>query len=399
MLACAAAFFMFFSLHGCGRTLPQNLDALFAAWYLNPDTRTAKSLYECNLSARQFDSLAQHARPAESVNGPQVTMLVDSLGVRYALGILPPVSFSRDSLYPLIIYLHGGIGTHLNIKGEKAYEMLAPLTDSLKLFIASPSANRAAPWWGPVGLYRILQAVRYMTLLYPIDPDRIVLAGVSDGATGCWAAANAMYAPFAGFIAVSGFGGLLPRFGIPLAPSNLQRRPIYNVNAGGDHLYPISEVNKFLDWCESEGIGVRRKVYENEKHGFDYRMSEMSTIAQLIRSWRKPHDGSVSLTLSGRGPFSGDNILDVAPAPSQGSRPPFVAGSWHGDTLYVQTRGIRSADFFFTGVTSPYIIVSYNGTVSRVKKLKYDAKLYMQAIQHECMPAVPDYSVYRVDFK
>jgi dienelactone hydrolase len=188
-----------------------------------------------------------------------------------------------------MVYLHGGIGTQLNTKGEAAYLMLSPLSDSMPLFLASPSANRFSPWWSECGHERILQTVRYMTLNYPVDPDRIILAGVSDGATGCYAVANKTSTPFAGFIAISGFGGLLPQLGIKLDPSNLARRPIYNINADGDHLYPVDAVNQFLDWCDAQGLDIQRKIYAGEKHGFDYRDREFCTIAAIVRNWRKEH--------------------------------------------------------------------------------------------------------------
>jgi len=113
-----------------------------------------------------------------------------------------------------------------------------------------------------------------MTLHYPINPDKVFLAGVSDGATGCYAVANTMCGPFAGFIAVSGFGGMLPQMGIQLFPSNIMQRPIYNVNAGKDRIYPIEEVRKFLDWLTNSGVAIERKEYPDELHGFDYRGKE-----------------------------------------------------------------------------------------------------------------------------
>jgi hypothetical protein len=39
------------------------------------------------------------------------------------------------------------------------------------------------------------------------------------------------------------------------------QRPIYNVNAGRDRLYPIDMVEKFLDAMEREGVGVMRRTY------------------------------------------------------------------------------------------------------------------------------------------
>jgi predicted esterase len=275
-------------------TLPDNAASSAADWFINPTPLKARQLLEWKLSAECMDSLLAVSRFCDTVPGAHTVSLKDANGVFYSLGILPVNTYSRDSLYPLVIYLHGGTGTELNTKGETAYLMLTPLADSISFFLASPSANRYAQWWLPAGRDRILQSIRYMTLNYPIDRQRIILSGVSDGATGCWAMANSRNEPFAGFVAISGFGGMLPQLGMQLSLPKLTARPIYNINAGLDHLYPVSEVNRFIDWCKSQGVNVTCKIYPDEKHGFDYRDKEYGTLAEIIRTWKKPENVDIS---------------------------------------------------------------------------------------------------------
>jgi predicted peptidase len=211
----------------------------------------------------------------------------DSDGTPYALGIGLPHRFDRGRAYPLIVYLHGGIGTELSTKGERAWEMLGGLRDSMDIILASPSGNRFAAWWSPRGTARIVHAVRYVRTMYDIDTCKIFLAGVSDGATGCYAVASAMggSGPFAGFFAVSGYGGMLPGLGLQLSIDNLKARPIYNVNGGKDHLYPIDAVNAFVGYLRGEGVQITDKVYPNEEHGFDYKEREYSELIGKIKVW------------------------------------------------------------------------------------------------------------------
>jgi len=234
----------------------------------------------------RLKALADSARRTSPDKDHYVTVS-DSDGTPYALGIGLPRNFDRNRAYPLIVYLHGGIGTELSNKGEHAWEMLGGLRDSVDVVLASPSGNRFAPWWTHRGMERILHTVRYAGTMYDIDTDKIFLAGVSDGATGCYAVASAMGdgGPFAGFFAVSGYGGMLPKLGAQLSIDNLRKRPIYNIQGGQDRLYPIEAVNEFIDYLLKEKVPVVSKVYPDEGHGFDYREREYSELAGRIRSW------------------------------------------------------------------------------------------------------------------
>jgi acetyl esterase/lipase len=243
---------------------------------------------ECRPSEKhRLRELADSARMNSPVSDHSV-ILSDSDGTPYTLGVGLPNRFERGRACPLVVYLHGGIGTEISNKGERAWEMLGGLRDCVDIFLASPSGNRFAPWWTPRGLSRIIHVVEYMETMYAIDSARIFLAGVSDGATGCYAVASTPSAnrPFAGFFAISGFGGMLPDLGVPLLPENMKNKPVYNVQGGQDKLYPISSVNGFIDYLQKNGVPVTSKVYPEEGHGFDYREREFPEFARFIREWR-----------------------------------------------------------------------------------------------------------------
>ena len=238
--------------------------------------------------ADRLKALADSARLTSPDSGYYVTVS-DSDGTPYALGIGLPRRFDRNRAYPLIVYLHGGIGTEISTKGERAWEMLGGLRDSIDIILASPSGNRFAAWWSQRGMARIVHAVRYVSIMYDIDTNKIFLAGVSDGATGCYAVASALggSGPFAGFFAVSGYGGMLPNLGVQLSIDNLKARPIYNINGAKDHLYPIDAVNAFVAYLRESGVQITDKVYPNEDHGFDYKEREYSEFIQRIKEWSR----------------------------------------------------------------------------------------------------------------
>jgi acetyl esterase/lipase len=345
-----------------------------------------------------FDSLTTLVNQLKSKSpGDFSAILKDSSGDEYAMGYCAPPNIRTDTTYPLIIYLHGGTGSLLTTKGTKAFDMLRPLADTFALFLASPSANRNVPWWSPTGIARILQTLRFMTLHYPINPDKIFLAGVSDGATGCYAAANLIAPPFAGFFAISGFGGMLPQVGIRLNPENIMQRPIYNVNAGKDRIYDIAQVNGFLDWLLSKGARVTRKEYPDEMHGFDYRAKEFGTIAMYVRTWSRPTMfRGINWTFTPGFPNIVDNLPYYETAAS--ARSAHMSAFWKEDTLEITEEGIAKAIVSFPTIKKPKIFARINGAAPRAfPASRPDAALLFLTMQHDCFPFSGEKTAYQIN--
>jgi acetyl esterase/lipase len=340
-------------LTGCAeKTLPPAAPTDIVSYFLNPTSQARQKLAGGHADSAAIMAAFIAAR-GNLATGIQKAWLTDTAGDSYCMGYITPTAIAADTTYPLIIYLHGGTGSPRTDKGDSAFRMLTDLTDSLRLFIASPSANRYTPWWSPGGLYRILQALRYMTLHYPINPDRVFLAGVSDGATGCYAAANAIPAPFAGFIAVSGFGGMLPMVGMPIVPGNMKTRPIYDVHAGHDRIYPIENVTEFIQAMQDQGVPVQFKEYPDEQHGFDYRAKEMGTLAGLLRIWSLPVERRIAWTFLDGFPNCPDNILYAKPTSPEAALTTF----WSHDTLGLRWKGLDSVTLHFPSSNAPKTIV------------------------------------------
>jgi pimeloyl-ACP methyl ester carboxylesterase len=343
----AVILFLCVSGAGCSRNNGRHVTAKEAGeYFLNPSAEKSAAMVSRKPADSAMLSAAVRAARMTAGTGAVRVRLTDSAGLPYSLGYVTPPDMKRDTAYPLVIYLHGGIGTERDDKGDSAYLMLSALADSFRLFLASPSANRSAPWWSSPGLSRILQTLRFMTLNYPVNPRKVFLAGVSDGATGCYAAANTIPAPFAGFIAVSGFGGMLPALGMRLEPGNFRQRPIYNVNAGLDHIYPVEEVRNFILSLQEQGVAITSKIYPDEKHGFDYRMKEMGTLAGLVRTWSRPESKGFSWTFIPGVPNLPDNCVHWTLSSDNAT----VHAFWRHDTLVVRAKGVQSLTALFPSV-------------------------------------------------
>lgn len=127
----------------------------------------------------------------------------------------------RDGeLLPLVMFLHGDWqdGTdnesQLAGRGNGSYELVdAARRGGIPLVYVVPQTTGA--YWPPD---RVLAVVRDALARWPIDPRRIYLTGISDGATGVWDALKAYPRCFAAAVPMSGMtelAGLGPIRDVP----------------------------------------------------------------------------------------------------------------------------------------------------------------------------------------
>jgi len=379
-------------LFSCYHPVPANISEIFSTWFINNDQASHKAIINSRITAKQLDSIVTEIRHKPTPTGAFSCKLYDPDGTESILGYATPKTIHKGTVYPLIVYLHGGIGTPLNNKGELAYDMFRFVADTVAMFLASPSASRAAPWWTEAGLNRILKTVRFMTLYYPIDPSRIFLAGVSDGAAGCYAAANCINGPFAGFIAVSGYGGILQQLGVRIYPSNMMQRPIYSVNGGLDHLYPQQVVQAFLNQLERNGVIIDQKFYPEQGHGFDYRENEKAAIAEIISTWKKPETANISWFPVDNLPNNTDNLLSWEACKEPATQ---ITAWWAGDTLNVRPKGVCA--FSMIAERKSLFLRSSDGKTERVKAMELNTVNYLMLMQHFCYPFVMGRNILYVE--
>ena len=360
-------------------------------WYLNPTTAGTSELAGYNILS--IDTQLVSCLSLQS--GAFTDTLVDSSGSSWILGFKTPDTFSADKKYPLVVYLHGGTGVTVNNKGEKAYEMLSGLIDSMPLFLASPSANRTTRWWSSCGLYRILQTVRYMKLHYPVDESKVFLAGVSDGAAGCWAAANCINGPFAGFIAISGYGGIVPSAGIDLTPVNIAQRPIYSINGGNDQLYSLNIVTTFLDYMQGQCVSITRSIHTGEAHGFDYREKELGALCSILRSWSRQSVPNGSWVFTPGVPNRPDNCIDYQFGDVSTVRS--YAWKLEDDTLTINATGLRKVTLLLP-VTSGILFVNRNNKHKEKIKAEKTNTHILNSMLHYAISPDTTTMIYTINF-
>jgi hypothetical protein len=94
---------------------------------------------------------------------------------------------------------------------------------------------------------------------YNIDENRVVLSGVSDGATGAYYIAMRDTTPFASFLPLNGFIMVLANSEIDdgrIFPNNLRNKPLFVVNGGRDPLYPTANVEPYTRRLMAGGVAI-----------------------------------------------------------------------------------------------------------------------------------------------
>ncbi|HEX4336722.1 MAG TPA: alpha/beta hydrolase-fold protein [Polyangiaceae bacterium] len=176
-----------------------------------------------------------------------------------------PASLGADPSrrYPLVVVLHGYNGTPERIMNAfLGTESLAP-HPRVDGFVLAPAAHGDAFYRGP-GELEVLDAIDWAVKTYPIDPERISVAGHSMGGTG--AAQMGLRYPdrFAAIGALAGYQSFFVRrdvLGRPIRPWELTEltrwSPASFAENGRDELLLVAQGTSDLPLAHSQSLAER----------------------------------------------------------------------------------------------------------------------------------------------
>jgi predicted esterase len=170
-----------------------------------------------------------------------------------------PDSYTPSRKYQVRVQLHGGVmgRTDGNIRGSGSIGALA----GAEQIYVMPNAWQDAPWWDDKQIENMRAILDDLKRVYNVDENRVVLSGVSDGATANYYFAMRDTTPFASFLTLNGALAVLQNdsLGIraELFPQNLVNKPFFMINGGRDPLYPADLVEPYIEHMVQGGVEVR----------------------------------------------------------------------------------------------------------------------------------------------
>lgn len=183
-----------------------------------------------------------------------------------------PDTISRGERAPLIIALHGGFGhgrdfiwTWLREARTRKYILLSPTSMGNTWSLLNPKED----------VDHIMDALEQIKKRWPVDTDRILLTGISDGGTFALTTCIREHFPFSAYAIVAG----------TLPPGDLTQakgKRIYWVHGALDWMFPISQARVFTNLLSQSGADIVFREIPDLSH--TYPREENSRILDWFES-------------------------------------------------------------------------------------------------------------------
>lgn len=178
-------------------------------------------------------------------------------GVDHSYAVNVPAGYDPARRYQVRFQLHGGVGGRPDNSARGTGE-IGTLAGAEQIYVL-PYAGGDTPWWTNDQILNLNAIVDSLKRTYNVDENRVVVSGVSDGATGAYYIAMRDTTPFASFLPLNGFIMVLTSDEIDdgfMFPNNLRNKPLFVVNGGRDRLYPTRNVEPFTKHLISSGVEI-----------------------------------------------------------------------------------------------------------------------------------------------
>ncbi len=182
---------------------------------------------------------------------------VMSGGKKYPFSLYAP-PIVKGKTYPLVVILHGA--------GGNGKSTLARWVKRLgqDFIIACPSYPMGA-WWSFRAENMVLNLIQHLRSNYPIDANRVLLAGLSNGAVGAYMLG--MFYPdyFAGVVPIA--GAISERYMHFLV--NMVNTPLYSIQGEHDPIFPIKfsqRIQKIMTTMKYPAV-FREHAQKTSAHG------------------------------------------------------------------------------------------------------------------------------------
>jgi pimeloyl-ACP methyl ester carboxylesterase len=209
---------------------------------------------------------------------------------RFPFGLVVPDSYDASRAYPVVILLHGTVSRAKPKRTRKRRSIGEELLveDVIQVF---PAAWTEAKWWTPAQAANLDRIISKIKSVYNIDTDKIFLVGISDGATGGFYLSATHPGPYAGFVSVIGYPGVLKSSRVYLEenvyPINLRALKVLAFNTENDALYPADKMQYFVDSFREMGVDIEMVIDPLGGHDINALKRAIPAISSFVGMIRR----------------------------------------------------------------------------------------------------------------
>jgi predicted esterase len=255
----------------------------------------AQAAKEIEKSGVAFDDAWRQLKAGRkyTMQQPGVVMLKNRTddGVDHSYAVNIPPSYDPARRYQVRFQLHGGVGARPDNSPRGTGEIGA-LAGAEQIYVL-PYAGGDTPWWTDDQILNLNTIVDTLKRTYNVDENRVVVSGVSDGATGSYYIAMRDTTPFASFLPLNGFIMVLTSDEIDdgfMFPNNLRNKPLFVVNGGRDRLYPTHNVEPFTKHLIRSGVEIDYHPQPEGEHNTKWWPEVKDSFEKFVADHpRNPH--------------------------------------------------------------------------------------------------------------
>jgi phospholipase/carboxylesterase len=245
------------------RQLPRAEEALYplaarfppvSSFFLNPEL------------CEDADLLARLAVPANETTG--IIHDHNEPASRGGFSIYVPEYYTADRAWPLVMALHGGSGNGRGFLWRWLRD-----ARSLGAILVTPTAT--ASTWAMMGedvdtenLARILDSARSR---WNLDPERLLLTGMSDGGTFAYVSGLESVSPFTHLAPIA--ATFHPLMAEMADAERLRGLPIHIVHGALDWMFPVQTARETRDVLTAAGADVTYREIDNLSHCYPNEMN------------------------------------------------------------------------------------------------------------------------------
>ncbi len=173
------------------------------------------------------------------------------------LTFLPDAAGRDEQRWPLVIFLHGSgeRGTNLALVKRHGIPRLIHEGKQFPFVVVAPQCP-PSEWWSLDALDALYDEV---LAKLPVDPDRVILTGLSMGAYATWGLALRHPQRFAAVAPVCGGGNAKQA-------KRLRDVPVWTFHGARDDAVPLAETEAMVTALQKHGANVRFTVYPDLGH-------------------------------------------------------------------------------------------------------------------------------------